>query len=286
MTVAMFMVALTVVQPAKDDAVQSELKRLVGTWEVESISFLGQKLPADSLKGETLSVKDGKYETSPRVALSGFSSRGVLVVDPVRMPATLTRHIVRTPGAKPVEKSDGIYKLEGDRLTVCFGDERPTSFEATDKVSVMAFRRSKPDPSKPDKTLDKQAAIDMGKLQGKWERVVAERDGEEFGRDPVAFFRHTFEFNDDKFSLVIGKGPAVKGRVKLDPAASPKTIDLVYEGNLDLTLHGQVRLGIYEIDGDTLRWCCTDLDSKVARPKQFKTSKRDDLMIETFKRVK
>jgi uncharacterized protein (TIGR03067 family) len=148
MTAAIVLVALTLAQPAKKDAVQAELKRWDGTWAVESISYLGEKQPAKKLKGETLTVKDGKYEATTRVSLLGFSKSGTLV-DPKQKPATLNRRVnLDTPGDGPIEVYNGIYKLADDKLTVCFGigidgAERPADFEVTDKVTVMVFRRSK-----------------------------------------------------------------------------------------------------------------------------------------------
>jgi uncharacterized protein (TIGR03067 family) len=133
---------------------------------------------------------------------------------------------------------------------------------------------------------DKKAVADLEKFQGKWEILTTERGGESQTEMGPEAFRIFAEFKDDKFTLSLGKKVSAKGTVKLDPATSPKTIDLVYEGNTDPTLRGEVRLGIYEIDGDTLRMCCTDLYSKGPRPKEFKTAKGDKFSVQTFKRVK
>jgi uncharacterized protein (TIGR03067 family) len=147
---ALFLVALVIAQPAKDDAAQAELKRWEGVWTVESISYLGEKQPADKLKGEALTVKDGKYEATKLVKLMGFSKSGTLVLDPTKKPATLTRRVdVKDPGVGFAEMYNAIYRLDDDKLTVCFsigidGAQRPTNFEVTDKVTVMVFRRSKP----------------------------------------------------------------------------------------------------------------------------------------------
>ncbi len=134
---------------------------------------------------------------------------------------------------------------------------------------------------------NKEISADLEKFQGRWEQLTSERGGEEIDeRKGPDSFRSAVEFKDDTFTFYTGKRAAAKGKVKLDSTASPKTIDLIYEGNADQTLRGQVRLGIYEFNGDTLRLCCADLYSKGTRPKEFKTAKGDEVMLQTFKKEK
>src|SRR5262245_39998212 len=105
MSGVLFLVVLAVAQPAKEDPAQAELKRWEGVWVVESISYWGEKQPADKLKGETLTVKDGRYEATQLVKLMGFSKSGTLVVDPTKKPATLTRRVdVKDPGVGFAER--------------------------------------------------------------------------------------------------------------------------------------------------------------------------------------
>ncbi len=62
---------------------------------------------------------------------------------------------------------------------------------------------------------------------------------------------------------------------KLDPTASPKTIDIIKKD--------MVELGIYELEGDTLRIC---LAKDLRRPTKFESkSETGRNALVTFKRV-
>ena len=71
------------------------------------------------------------------------------------------------------------------------------------------------------------------------------------------------------------------GTQKLDPSKSPKTIDVTMtEG----PSKGTVMLGIYEIDGDTLKVCFDPHGKK--RPTEFKSAPGSQTFVNVHKRVK
>src|SRR5437868_4364668 len=81
---------------------------------------------------------------------------------------------------------------------------------------------------------------DQAKLQGKW---VGELKGEKI----------TLTCDKDKFTFEFGEKAVFKGTFKIDPAKKPRHIDLaVKDGPM---FEGQTAHGIYELDGDTLKWC-------------------------------
>lgn len=87
-----------------------------------------------------------------------------------------------------------------------------------------------------------------------------------------------FTFKDGKLEVSMGGQPMGKqGDYKLDPAAKPKSIDLVEGG-------GQNAPGIYELDGDTLKICLAEGQNAV-RPTEFKPDGKRVVVV-TFKRVK
>jgi uncharacterized protein (TIGR03067 family) len=49
-----------------------------------------------------------------------------------------------------------------------------------------------------------------------------------------------------------GKTEASEGTIKLDPAATPKAVNITYTGGL---LKGYTLPAIYEVDGDNLKVC-------------------------------
>jgi uncharacterized protein (TIGR03067 family) len=76
----------------------------------------------------------------------------------------------------------------------------------------------------------------------------------------------------------------LKGTFKLDPTKKPKTIDMTVEEGMEF--QGKTSLGIYELDGDTLRWCANE-PGKAERPKEFKREGNGQrFLLVTFKRVK
>ncbi len=89
-----------------------------------------------------------------------------------------------------------------------------------------------------------------------------------------------FIFNKDgKMAMVAGSpGEKKEGEYKTDPAAKVKTIDLV-RGD-------RVQLGIYELDGDTLKICMTEGGQKDAkRPTEMKPDGKN-VAVFTLKRMK
>ena len=71
------------------------------------------------------------------------------------------------------------------------------------------------------------------------------------------------------------------GTQKLDPSKSPKTIDVMMTEGLK---KGAVMLGIYEIDGDTLRVCFDEEGKK--RPTEFKSPAGSQTFVNVHKRAK
>src|SRR5205823_4754039 len=85
----------------------------------------------------------------------------------------------------------------------------------------------------------------------------------------------TINFEGEKWTLDYGSGE-IEGTLKIDAAKKPKTIDL--------SMNGEDRLGIYEIDGDTLKICYNDPGEE--RPKEFKSKEDTKISLSAYKRVK
>jgi uncharacterized protein (TIGR03067 family) len=97
---------------------------------------------------------------------------------------------------------------------------------------------------------DDANAVDLKKMQGDWMVDTMVKDGIKIPDDDArALFRTVKDdtYSVARFSRVVGKGT-----FKIDATKKPKTIDSTPAGAAD---KAQQVLGIYELDGDTLKIC-------------------------------
>jgi uncharacterized protein (TIGR03067 family) len=127
-----------VAPPTGDEA------RLQGTWKVVSLESDGQPAPAEATKGAELIFEGNHY------ALKGGTEqfRGTFRLDATRTPRAIDATFTE-PDGKEKGKAVGIYKLEGDRLTICWhqdGKERPATFRTArdSNLRLIVAERVKP----------------------------------------------------------------------------------------------------------------------------------------------
>lgn len=89
---------------------------------------------------------------------------------------------------------------------------------------------------------------DLKKMQGDWMVVSMTANGIKYPDEEAQPLFRTIEGNNYQISRY--SKPIAKGTFKIDPSATPKTID-----SLPATDPSKPLLGIYEFDGDTLRIC-------------------------------
>ncbi len=126
-------------------------------------------------------------------------------------------------------------------------------------ISFLAAQSSRPCAADEKKTdAANLAKAEIEKFQGKWKPIKIE------GRNPLGKLDDVkLTVKDDKMTLegVIDK--PLELTYKLDPSAKLKTIDITFDlGTL---------LGVYEIDGDTLKVCYSELQEseKGKRPTEL-----------------
>lgn len=118
---------------------------------------------------------------------------------------------------------------------------------------------------------------ELQRIQGAWQVVSQEENGAKAAadslRDRIIFF------GGDAFLVKQGHNLLQMGTQKLDPSKSPKTINvMVTQGDR----RGDVWLGIYELQGDTLK-VCFDPDAQ-KRPTEFKSERGSGLVLVVYKR--
>jgi uncharacterized protein (TIGR03067 family) len=106
------------------------------------------------------------------------------------------------------------------------------------------------------------AKKDLDQMQGTWRRTSAQMNGQSLPEE--ALKNTTLTIKGDEYTLEEKGGETRKGTFKLDPSKSPKQIDLMPAEGPN---KGKTLPGIYELDGDTLRYCI-NLQGK-DRPTEF-----------------
>lgn len=124
----------------------------------------------------------------------------------------------------------------------------------------------------PTKEEKDQAKAELKKLEGSWKVISMtlagkELDEKEIG-DTVTFKNGEYEWEKDPGSGKI---------TSIDPTKKPKEID--YEAD------GKKTKAIYKLDGDMFTDCFSMIDDD-ARPKDFKSTEENGLMVIVYKRVK
>ena len=105
------------------------------------------------------------------------------------------------------------------------------------------------------KAKEEAVAKDLLAFKGTWRMNSKEVDGKKFSEEEI---KDVIATTDGSGRCWVRRGDKLigEGTAKFDPTTKPKTIDITFtEGEHK----GKTCLGIYEIDGDTLRVC-------VARP--------------------
>lgn len=118
------------------EVIRREMLQLKGTWAttVTEQDFIAD-VPQPPKKVETIWSVD--RDTITQADRAGFAERTYrFTLDPNTSPRTIDLTSLNT--GLPLH---GIYRLDGDTLTICFGLERPVGFEARPSDILLVFRR-------------------------------------------------------------------------------------------------------------------------------------------------
>jgi uncharacterized protein (TIGR03067 family) len=138
--------ALVGLLPALDgssEAASKELARLQGEWTMAALEVNGDKVPPEKFQASRLEIKEDRY-----IVHTGRSTHEAKIkIDPAKTPKTMD--MTFQDGDNKGDTAEGIYKLDGDTLTICRPrlppHERPTEFvtkPGSDRF-IVTWKRAK-----------------------------------------------------------------------------------------------------------------------------------------------
>ena len=110
---------------AENKVPQKAITQIQGLWKVTSLTANGNQAPAKSFKGARFLIK------GENISLSGQAKDlRVYRINPTAKPKTIDMS-----NGKGNESAKGIYKVDGDTMTLCFSQstklDRPKTFDTT-----------------------------------------------------------------------------------------------------------------------------------------------------------
>jgi uncharacterized protein (TIGR03067 family) len=139
-----FVVGLIAAAPGTKDE-KDALKKFEGDWVFSSWDHAGNPLPAEARETAKWTVKGEKYTFE----FNDLKEEGTIKLDPGKKPATIDLAI--TEGEDKGNSQVGIYKMDGDTITVCLAPpgakDRPTEFKSTEENGYIlaTIKRAKKD---------------------------------------------------------------------------------------------------------------------------------------------
>ena len=120
---------------------------------------------------------------------------------------------------------------------------------------------------------------EMALLEGEWSMVSGEADGISLPKETVRSAKRVAK--DGMTTITMGGRVYFKAKFSIDPTKKPRAIDYTMtEG----PTKGKTHLGIYELDGDTVKFCFAAPGKD--RPTDFTAKEGSERTLSVWKRDK
>jgi uncharacterized protein (TIGR03067 family) len=119
---------------------------------------------------------------------------------------------------------------------------------------------------------------EMSQLEGEWSMVSGEANGQAMPKEMVKSGKRVAK--DGRTTIMIGGRVYFRAKFTIDPTKKPKAIDYAMtEG----PTKGKTHLGIYELNGDTLKFCFAAPGKD--RPTEFTAREGSHWTLSVWKRI-
>ena len=269
------------------------LRSLEGTWAFRTLEIDGQVMPVAGLESPRLLIDGDRF----RMESPEATYEGLFDIDIERTPHSIDIDFIEGPEAG--NRCEGIFELDGDRLTFCLalvGATRPIDFVSRPGTGhalerLERLERARPadvdggTPQPPEPPVPQGDPSDfsgevtplMLKLQGEWIPTDLQTAGKALAPAMLAYGSRTMVGVETK--VVFGGQTMVHAKVRIHEAASPVDVDYF---NLAGPKRGSVSLGIMKWIGDEVVFCMAAPGA--ARPADFSCEKGSGRTLSRWKR--
>ncbi len=255
-----------------------DLDLLQGPWLVATLEVDGQPVPDGMVSGARIEVKGDRFTSSGMGANYG----GTLTLRTTAKPRQIDMKFDVGPEAGNVNR--GIYELKDGSWKLCIatrGDARPKTF-ATKAGSGHALEFLQRKPAKTTKKAAKAGAATPTTaptiFEGEWRLISGVMDGKKMDDSLVQWVKRVTQGNVT--TVLAGPQTMLKVEISFDASSTPATIDYL---NLAGSNKGKKQLGIYQFDGDLVKFCVAPPGA--ARPAAFKSLKGDQRTLTSWTRL-
>jgi uncharacterized protein (TIGR03067 family) len=274
-----------------------QLRSLEGDWSFEYLQVEGNEIASAMYAGSRILIDGDKFRTESPMA----NYDGEFSIDVEKDPHEIDIEFVEGPEAG--NWSYGIYRLEGDKLTICLGltgARRPAEFATAPKSGhaleilrrvsndrpggVTGGQRSEVQPTPPwtDPEVDLgeiEIRPDHLRLEGEWKALKIVADGQSL---PAALLKDGRRVGNGTHVTVTLMGQVmVDADFRIRDGSEPIEVDYLTT-RPDGTRF--VQLGIMRWEGDDITSCFAP--PSIPRPTAFESVKGSGIVLSSWRRIK